>query len=266
LKVIHLRFVLGKKVKILVQHHAERPVGFIRKNLLKLSSFHVDGYLFTSKKIAIKLGIGEKKVFEMMEASSEIEKIDSIFARRVLNVQGDKTVYLWVGRLIDIKNPLFFLENFNKFSRNHAKVQLYILFQDDYLIKECREITVNNPNITFVGQVKHSSMHLWYGCADFFVSASVYEGSGYALCEAMSATLIPIIPSIDAFDFMTNNGECAISYQNNIGYSLLKALENSLLIDRAVMKSKIKKQYSAKLSSKAVSERFYEVVTNLKNL
>ena len=39
----------------------------------------------------------------------------------------------------------------------------------------------------------------YYGAADVFVSGSHSEGSGYALIEAMSAGVVPVVTDIPSF-------------------------------------------------------------------
>jgi hypothetical protein len=41
-QLLHLRRALGKRVKILVQHHGEQPRGILKRSLLKMSALVVD--------------------------------------------------------------------------------------------------------------------------------------------------------------------------------------------------------------------------------
>src|SRR6202035_2264339 len=49
LQVIQLRSCLGGKIKIILQHHAERPYSGIKKYIQRFASRRVDAFLFTSR-------------------------------------------------------------------------------------------------------------------------------------------------------------------------------------------------------------------------
>ena len=53
--------------------------------------------------------------------------------------------------------------------------------------------------VTLVGRVDRDELPNYYGAADVFVSGSHYEGSGYALIEAMSAGVVPVVTDIPSF-------------------------------------------------------------------
>jgi len=75
LQVIQLRFCLGKKIKIIVQHHAEKPYTGIRKLIQRQASRLVDAYIFASHEIGadwVERGNlrGAKKVHEIVGGTS----------------------------------------------------------------------------------------------------------------------------------------------------------------------------------------------------
>ncbi len=53
--------------------------------------------------------------------------------------------------------------------------------------------------MTLVGRVDRADLPNYYAAADVFVSGSHYEGSGYALIEAMSAGVVPVVTDIPSF-------------------------------------------------------------------
>jgi glycosyltransferase involved in cell wall biosynthesis len=262
-QTIHLRICLGRKIKLLVQHHGERPNGFVKKTLLLLCSFFVDGYLFAGAGAALDLGLNKEKVYELMEGSAELIRADKNECRRQLDIPPDEIIYLWVARLVEIKNPLFFLNVFNTFSDKSDRIKLYLIYNDSKLLKKCETICEGNPNIIFVGSVVHAKMPDWYGAADFFVSASHHEASGYAVCEAMGCNLVPILPKIDSFNFMTEEGYCSIMYENNNSVALLAALNKSLTIDQLIMKLKVEAIFKQRLSYDAIAQNFQRIVKSL---
>src|SRR5476651_2490195 len=51
LQIMLLRLLLNKKTRIIIQHHAEKPMTGIKKNIQRMAGQLVDAYLFASKAI-----------------------------------------------------------------------------------------------------------------------------------------------------------------------------------------------------------------------
>jgi glycosyltransferase involved in cell wall biosynthesis len=252
-QIVHLRWLMGKDCKLLVQHHGETAKGWIKQKLLGWSSTKVNAYLFTSPEAAFNMGLPQKKIHLIMEGSTNFSALDKLQSRSDLGLAAHDKIYLWVGRLIPVKNPLFFLKTFTEFSNTHPEVKLYLFYHDEALLKECRQITRHTPGIVYMGKVEHETLRAWYSAADYFVSASLHEGSGYALCEAMACGCIPIVSSIGAFQFMTNNGESALMYEAKDAQDLMNTLKASLNINTAELSTKVLKQFKTRLSVEAIS-------------
>jgi glycosyltransferase involved in cell wall biosynthesis len=263
IQIVHLKYMLGKNCKIIVQHHGERPRGWIKRGLLKWSAKAADAYLFTSRDTALEMGISENKVKLIMEGSTELSPLEKLRCRNELKLKQSDKIYLWVGRLIPVKNPLFFLNLFHEFSSMHPEAKLFLFYHDESLLQECRAITGLSEQIIYMGKVEQSELRRWYSAADFFVSASLHEGSGYALCEAMACGCIPIVPSIGAFKFMTNDGECALMYASQDADSLKNALMTSLTCDLEANSKKVKQQFSARLSFDAIAKDLADIIEAL---
>ncbi|HQQ93358.1 MAG TPA: glycosyltransferase family 4 protein [Bacteroidia bacterium] len=263
IQVLHLRWTLGRKTKLIVQHHGERRGSALKRALLKFCSIYVDAFLFTSDEMAANLGLDRKKVHELMEGSTSMKAIAKTVARASLNIPQECLVYLWVGRLINLKNPLFFLRVFKAFAKQNPMIRLYLLYTDDTLLKESKSLCGDHANIVFVGRIPHANMASWYSMADYFVSASLHEGSGYALCEAMACHLPPLVPSIPSFRFMTNEGTCALLYESQNENSLRSALEHSRQINRTELQEKVRAQFEARLSYQALAKELISFFASL---
>ncbi|HET7898824.1 MAG TPA: glycosyltransferase, partial [Flavisolibacter sp.] len=108
-------------------------------------------------------------------------------------------------------------------------------------------------NIRLVGQVPHEELQAWYQKADFFLSGSHYEGSGIAVCEAMSCGCIPIITDIPSFRKMTGKGQCGLLYTPGNAGELLTSLMTAMYLDRAKEKAKVLAQFHRELSFEAIA-------------
>ncbi|MGB8193648.1 MAG: glycosyltransferase family 4 protein, partial [Chitinophagaceae bacterium] len=214
-QVLLLKTFLPKRSKIIIQHHAERPAPGRMQKLQKLASKYVDAYLFSTKDLAepwIRQGIVEKeKVFEVMEGSSVMQKMDKPVARTYLGL-GDHPVFLWVGRLDKNKNPLLVLSAFDKHVKAEPGAKLYMVYHEyePALLRLMTDI-VNSSSflkdaVVLKGKLDRTELAYWYNAADYYISGSFSEGSGYALIEAMSCGCIPIVSDIPSFGKITRDG------------------------------------------------------------
>jgi glycosyltransferase involved in cell wall biosynthesis len=266
-QVLWLRLQLNNKIKIVIQHHAERPLKHYKRLLQKLVDPFISAYIFTSleqarpwvEKRQIKT---LDKIHEIMEVPSVFGPIDRKKAIQKTDVRGNR-IYLWVGRLDTNKDPITLINGFVRFTTLNQEAHLYVVFHGDELIKEVKEILLASPGvsdrITLVGKVEHDELLYWFNSADFVISTSHYEGSGIAVSEAMSCGCIPILTNIPSFRMMSGNGKCGISFSPGNDESLLQALLKSEKLLLSVERERVLNQYREQLSAEAISEKMITV-------
>lgn len=253
-QIIMLRETVGPHVKIICQHHAERPFRDFRKYFAKRADKYIGAYLFASKTQGeewVKAGqissIG--KVHEVMGTSS-------IFYFE--NKQRAGKSYLWIGDLDTNKDPVTAVRAFVEFSRSRPDVTLNMIYQKEQLLNEVKEIA--NQSIHFVGKVNHSEMQSWFNKSDFIISTSHYEGSGIAVCEAMSCGCIPILTSIPSFTMMTANWKVGRSFIAGKTDSLVAALEKPFDFSES---QRVIDHFKAELSFEANARKIMNIVQTL---
>jgi glycosyltransferase involved in cell wall biosynthesis len=78
-----------------------------------------------------------------------------------------------------------------------------MVFGDDTLIESVesrvRGSALLADRVTLVGRLDRAELPNYYAAADVFISGSHYEGSGYALIEALSAGVVPVVTNIPSF-------------------------------------------------------------------
>ena len=121
LQVLQLKMLLGKKVKIIILHRAEKPFMGIKKIVQQLADKCVDAYFFSSEefgKLWMEKGIikDKRKIYEIIQSSSSFYSIDKAVAGSLNSVQGSP-VFLWVGRLNVNKDPLIVINAFIQFQK-----------------------------------------------------------------------------------------------------------------------------------------------------
>src|SRR5882724_1060537 len=271
LQVLLLKWQLSTGAKIIVQNHAEKPGGRYKKIVQRLADRSVDAYLFAAKEMGmewVRQGIiaRDSKVREVMEASSVFAPMDRTDARARTGVEGSP-VFLWVGRLDKNKDPVNVVKAFLKFVRQQPGARLYMIFHTAELIAEVKELIAAADNggdaVMLVGQVPHTEMGYWYNSADLIISGSHYEGSGVAVCEAMSCGCIPVVTNILAFTKMTGDGQYGILYEPGNELALFSALQRSLQIDHQGTKANVLRRFENELSFQAIADKIVQIAGSL---
>ena len=266
-QVLMLKYTLGNKIKIIVQHHAERPLRDIRQYLQKWADRYISAYLFCSIDLA-KPWVDRhqiqnlSKVKEIMEASSSFYPMDKNVARAKTGVTGD-LVYLWVGGLDANKDPLTVVGAFIKFSKDNSDAKLFLIYQDFQLFDELKALISDEHAenvIHLVGKVDNPDLLYWFNSGDFIISSSHYEGSGIAVCEAMSCGCIPILTNIPSFRMMTDKGRVGLLYEAGKENDLLVALQKSLKLSQAETKKQVVEQFGNELSFEAIARKIMNVI------
>ncbi|GAC1311602.1 MAG: glycosyltransferase family 4 protein [Mucilaginibacter sp.] len=270
LQVIQLRLTLGKKVKIIVQNHAEKPFTGIKKYLQKIADRCIDAYLFASRDMGlawVKKGnlASAGKIHEVMEVSSVFYPLEKETAKLHTGVDG-QPVFLWVGRLNKNKDPLNVVKTFLQFADSEPAARLYMVFQTTELLPRIKTLLENSPNgsaVKLVGQIPHDNLQYWYNSADYILSGSYYEGSGTAVCEAMSCGCIPIVTDIPAFRAITDNGKCGLLYEPEDQQALLSALVKSQTMDTCERRIKTLAWFNQNLSFDAIAAKIQAIAGSL---
>jgi glycosyltransferase involved in cell wall biosynthesis len=270
-QLIQLGLMLGKHTRIIVQNHAEKPFpAGIKKSLQKMADKYADAYLFASHDMGIEWVTAGNlkspgKIHEVMEVSSIFSPVNRSEATAKTKAKG-KPVFLWVGRLNDNKDPLNVVRAFLKFAQSSPGAKLYMIFHTEELLSEIKDLLSSSPNreaIELIGKVLHADLLYWYNSADFILSGSHYEGSGTAICEAMSCGCVPLVTDILSFRMITNNGECGVLYEPGNEAALLEVLKQTKQMNVAEKRRLSIEYYKQNLSFEVIAERIEEIAMSL---
>lgn len=271
LPVIFLRWKLGRRCVILVQHHGERPFTGLKGFLQRWADASIDGYLFTSLDNATewidRKIIGKKeKCYEVQAASASFTLKDKAACKARLNIAGDNN-FLWVGRLNSNKDPLTVIAAFERYLAVETKAKLYMIYQTDELITEIeiwikRSAALLNA-VHLVGKIEHEQLEYWYNAADFYISGSHREASGYALVEAMVCGCIPVVTDIPSFIKITGNGKYGILFKPGNAQDLYEQLLSTDKLDKKNYSRTVHAYAKENLSYKTVAEQVYQLCLSL---
>jgi glycosyltransferase involved in cell wall biosynthesis len=271
LQIIQLRLTLGRNVKIIILHRAEKPFNNVKKYLQKIADGCVNAYLFTStdfgKEWMAKNIISDpKKIYEVIQGSSRFLPQNRIRAKEVLAIEGSP-IFLCVGRLNANKDPLTVVKGFIRFLSVQPSAKLYMIYQTEELLNEIKKLIAGSDKakeaIVFIGKVPQEQLQTWYSAADFIISGSHYEGSGIAVCEAMSCACIPIATKIPSFIKMTDEGRCGFLYDTGNEEQLFAVLSKTKGIDMEGERRKVLDRFNKEFSFHAISEKINNIIASL---
>lgn len=122
-----------------------------------------------------------------------VDTHDKSYLRQKLKIQNETKVFLFVGVLVERKNPIFLIEAFiNSDAKNN---NLLIVIGDGSLLEQCRKM--QSDKIRIIGKVCDNESYLEYlNVSDIFISASQAEGLPTAVLEAMSVGLPVLLSDI----------------------------------------------------------------------
>jgi glycosyltransferase involved in cell wall biosynthesis len=267
-QVIQLACVLKGNTKLFIQNHAEKPLHFHKAVLQQWADRRVNGYFFTASALAgqwvdQRQVISPSKIHEVMEVSSAFYPLDPVEARKRTGVT-EVMSFLWVGRLDANKDPLTLIRGFIQFLGEVKTATLYIIFHMDELLSEIQQLLNAHPQykqqIILVGQVKHDVMIDWFSSVDFIISTSHYEGSGVAVCEAMSCGCIPVLTDIPSFRMMTGDGSHGMLFEPGNASDLAAKLSACVALDIAAEKKKVLEQFQKNLSFDAIARKMIQAI------
>lgn len=273
LQLIALKIKLGKKVKMIVQNHGEKPFGGIKKFFQKVADHYIDIYLFTSVEnanewVEKKIIVNKEKCHELLEASTFFQMKDKLQCKLRLGFTGNQN-FLWVGRLNIGKDPMTVINAFEKYIISCPEARLFMIYQTEELLtvikRRLEENEQLNKAIILKGKVNHCELEGWFNAADYFISGSHKEGSGYALIEAMSCGCIPIVTNIPSFKKITNEGTFGFLFEPGDSQSLLKILLSLKNIDKETLSSSVVGHFNHNLSFKSIADDLYAICEKLLN-
>jgi glycosyltransferase involved in cell wall biosynthesis len=213
--------------------------------------------------------LSNQRIIEIIEASTTMRHVSRDRARTAISAEGSPLI-LWVGRLTTNKDPLTVLDGLELALPQLPGARVLMVFGDATLIESVddrvRASELLRDRVVLAGRVGHEEMPNYYGAADVFVSGSHSEGSGYALIEAMSAGVAPVVTDIPSFRAITG-GDSRRWQPGNAG-DFARVLLETCAADLDAQKAAAKARFDAVLSWDALGARTvseYRAITKSPN-
>lgn len=265
--VAEIRKAVGPATAIVVQHHGgEFPirgtglVGLWQRRRWRNGLAAADAVSFTAAEQAEPWRaagvLGAQRVLELIESGTTLRRVDRNRARTAIGI-GTELMILWVGRLTTNKDPLTVLDGLERALEALPGARVMMVFGDDTLIEavdaRVRASQILSGRVTLAGRVARDELPNYYAAADVFVSGSHSEGSGYALIEAMSAGVVPVVTDIPPFRAIA--GACGERWPPGDANAFAAALTRICASDLSAARARVIEHYNAVLGWDAIAAR-----------
>jgi len=154
------------------------------------------------------------------------------------NLKG-KTVILFVGRLVEVKNLPFLLKCFSKVKNEDC---LLVIVGEGHLLEELQKFSekLNISNkVIFTGRKEGNALNNWYMFSQIFVFPSTYERYGAVVNEALLGGCYTLCSTAAGASSLinSNNGQL-FDPKNEVEFieKLQTAIDNSAPIDSNIIK------------------------------
>ncbi len=268
-QVMALRYTVGKQCRILLQHHGEQPFTGIKGFFQRMMDGCVNGYLFTGLGNAdswMKMGVigNSNKCYTLLSASTSFTVKDKAWCKQQTGITGTGN-FIWVGRLNSNKDPITVIRGFELYLSVNPAASLYMIYQTEELLAAVQVLLSNNillqRAVHLIGKIAHEQLEDWYNAADYYLSGSHSEGSGYALVEAMACGCIPVVTSIPSFKKITMEGAYGFLFEPGNIASLFKKLTEATGVNTTQYHKAIHEYSKKQLSYAAVADQLYQLVS-----
>jgi glycosyltransferase involved in cell wall biosynthesis len=256
---------LTPAVPMLIQDHAAAPsIRFPWLNSQMLS--HVNAVVFSARgqeKPWLKQRVlPSAKCYFVMENSSSCAYEQRNNARVKTNMFG-QPIFLWVGNLNKNKDPLTALKAFKLLLRDCPHTMLYMIYRINDLEEEVKKFILENSGladrVVLLGAMERSNLEKYYNSADFIISCSHKEGSGYSIIEAMSCGVIPILSNIPSFATLTHNGKIGALFDIGDVNMLLQKMKQMVIKNIDLESNKVLDHFNENFSSSVLAKKMISV-------
>jgi glycosyltransferase involved in cell wall biosynthesis len=270
---LHARYLTNRfrALPVLVQDHADRPPPLWRRSLHRYGLAGVAGVAFTAREQAAPFFDGgvlrrDLPVFEVPESSSHFTPGDQTRARAATGLFGDPCL-LSLAHLNTNKDPLTVFEALSRAAPDLPDPHLWCCFRDAPLLERVKARIGRDPLITdrvhLLGPRPHPEVEQLLRAADFLVSGSHREGSGYAVIEALACGTTPLVTDIPSFRRLTADGAVGALSPPGDAHAMARALVEWTRRDRAALRAASRAHFEDALSFKVIGAQLGAAYTAL---
>lgn len=257
------------RTPLLVQDHASRPPRRLRR--LHARGFRdVTAAAFTARAQAapfLEAGVLPRRVrvFELLEGSTRFVPRDQTAARARTGLTGTPCI-VWLGRLDANKDPLTVLRAFADVRTSLPDARLFMAFGAAPLRAEVERFIAEHrlgDRVTLLGGVPHPRVEWLLSAADVLVQGSHFEGSGYAVIEALACGATPVVTDIPPFRRITRDGAVGTLVPTGDAGAFARAILELSQRDRSALRASARAHFERCLSFDVIGRELREAYAAL---
>ncbi|MDO8428055.1 MAG: glycosyltransferase family 4 protein [Candidatus Diapherotrites archaeon] len=176
--------------------------------------FGLQKFLLKKASLIIADSENDFKIFSQIVPESKIKIIPNpvdIEKFQTRKQEKQPNTFLFVGRFSKNKRIDLLIQTFAEMQKQIKNAQLWIVGKDfdgikTSLVQQIRKFNLGT-SVQILENINDSQLVEIYTKAEFFMSASEYEGFGVSVIEGMAAGCIPILNKISAFEDILENGK-----------------------------------------------------------
>lgn len=267
----HLKRRLPHTPLLLQDHKDAAPSRRLTRPLWRIALRCADAVSFAAQDMAQpwrEAGLlrPETPVFELMEGSSRYRLQPRAAARARTGLTGDP-ICLWLARLNANKDPMTILRGFAGALPQLPQARLVMVYRTEDLLPTVRAWLAENPSVAsrveLLGCVPDSEIEALFNSADFYLLGSHFEGSGFAVLEALSCGVIPVLSDIPPFRVLTGSGEFGGLWPVGDAEALARALIAEYSQLNPDSPQRVRAYFDANWSFEAIGQRAYAAYAGL---
>lgn len=180
---------------------------FHTKTLLPLKNLYFFGlqrFVLDKANAVIADSYNDLNLFKKISKKAELIE-DGVDVSKFLKLKKkkQKNLFLFIGRMSKNKRIDLLVNAMEKVAAKEPSAKLVIIGEDwGHIMNDLKKLVKEKKlekNVQFTGRISAEELMEFISRAEFFVSASQYEGFGISALECMAAKCIPILSDIESF-------------------------------------------------------------------
>lgn len=217
-------------VPVVMHHHhldRDRWTDHIERRVARAANRIITGSHFAQKQLTAELGVPPEKITVIPYGIPE--QYRSLPLSRALQHRlhlTDTRVLLHIGSLIPRKNLPVLLDAFKAVLTQLPQTRLVLIGsgpEEARLRSQARHLGLERA-VVFAGFVTEQEKLEYYSLADVFVSPSLLEGFGLAVCEAMACGVPVVATQAGSLPEVVGDGETGLLVPTGDGDALSRAI------------------------------------------